>query len=1057
MSKFFIERPVFAIVLAILIMLGGILAIPQLPIDQLPPIAPPSVQVTTMYPGASAETVQNTVVQVVEQQLSGIDHLLYFSATSDDTGTSTITLTFAPGTDPDTAQVQVQNKVQLAEPLLPPQVQQAGVRVTKSTSDLLMFVGFVSADHSMNKYDIANYVASHVEDPLSRINGVGSLNVLGTQYAMRIWLDPVKMNSYLLNPDDVSNALLAQNVQIPGGQVGGTPAVPGQQISATITEETLLRTPTQFGNILLKVNPDGSQVRLRDVARINLGAENFNTDDWYSDANYDNTAATAIGIQLAPGANALQTAAAVRARINQLEPYFPHGLKVVYPNDVTPFIKISIKEVIKTLVEGIALVFLVMYLFLQNVRATLVPSIAVPVVLLGAFGAMYALGFTINTLSMFGLVLAIGLLVDDAIVVVENVERVMQEEGLGPREATIKAMGQLGSALIGVAMVLCAVFVPVAFSGGAVGGIYRQFSLTIVASMLLSVFVALTLSPVLCSILLRPSHGEKRHGFFGWFNRGFNSSRDGYVGGVRAIASKPRRWLVVYGLAIALVALLFVRLPTAFLPDEDQGYIFVQVQTPPGTSQERTVAPLRDITKYLRDNEKATVDASFSIVGTNNAGRGQNQGQVYVKLKDWDLREDPKLSAQALVKRINSRYANYKGAVIFAISPPAIRGLGSASGFDFELEDLGGVGHDALAKARDQLLDLARHDPALVQVHFNGQVDNPTFKVDIDREKAEALGVTPTSIDDTFSTSWASRYVDNFLDTDNRIKKVYVQADAPFRMNPNDLSQLYVRNTAGSMVPFSAFATTHWTWGPPVLQRYNGVESMEIQGDSAPGHSSGDALVEMERLAHQLPPGIGYEWTAASLQQQQSSSQAPLLYGLSILVVFLSLAALYESWSIPLSVVMVVPIGVLGALAATLLSGLTNDVYFQVGLLTTIGLSAKNAILVVEFARERQAEGLTPLQAAIDAAKMRIRPIVMTSMAFALGVLPLVLAHGAGAASEHSIGTGVIGGVLAATFLATFMIPMFYVVVITLAQRFKRPAAPAPAAGTDSAPALEGH
>jgi hydrophobe/amphiphile efflux-1 (HAE1) family protein len=1049
MAKFFIDRPIFAIVIAILIMLAGGLAIGSLPIEQFPPVAPPSVQISTSYPGASATTVQNTVVQVIEQQMSGIDNLIYMSSTSDDTGQSTTTLTFSSGADPNIAQVQVQNKLQLAVPLLPAQVQQSGVKVTKSTNAFLMVIGFVSTDNSMNKYDIGNYIVSNVQDPISRINGVGNLNVFGTQYAMRIWLDPTRLDAYALNPGDVTTALQGQNVQVSGGQIGGTPAVPHQQLSATITESTLLRTPEQFGNILLKVMPDGAQVRLRDVSRIALGAENFNIDN-----KYNGQPASGIGIQLAPNANALNTANAVRARIAELQPFFPHGLKVVYPNDVTPFVKISIEDVVKTLLEGIVLVFLVMYLFLQNVRATLIPSITVPVVLLGTFGVMSALGFTINTLSMFGLVLAIGLLVDDAIVVVENVERVMQEEGLPPLEATRKAMSQISSALIGVAMVLSAVFVPVAFSSGTVGAIYREFSLTIVASMLLSVFVALSLTPALCATLLKPASAEHhaKKGFFGWFNRNFDKGRDQYVTGVRKVAARSGRWLLIYGAIVVAVGLLFTHLPTSFLPNEDQGFIFVQVQTPPGATLERTGVALDDVSNYLLKDEAAMVEATFIVNGNNNAGRGQSQGQLFVRLKDWSERGKPELTAQALSDRIIKRFASYKAAIIFPTSPPPIRGLGSSAGFDFELEDRGGVGHAALSAARDQLLAMAQHDPVLAQVHFIGQADNPTFKVNTDREKASALGVAPTDIDQTFSTAWGSRYVNNFLDTDGRIKKVYLQADAPYRMNPSDLSKLYVRNNAGTMVPFSAFATTEWTYGPPQLQRYNGVEAMEIQGQGAPGQSSGQAMLEMEQLAQKLPAGIGFEWTGTSLQQQQSSSQAPLLYGLSILVVFLSLAALYESWSIPLSVIMVVPIGVLGALAATKLFGLSNDVYFQVGLLTTIGLSAKNAILVVEFARERQAEGVSALKAALEAAHMRIRPIIMTSMAFVLGVLPLALARGAGALSQNAIGTGVIGGMLSATFIATLLIPMFYVVVSNMVGRFsKRKPQPEPAAQEPSA------
>jgi hydrophobe/amphiphile efflux-1 (HAE1) family protein len=1034
MAKFFIDRPIFAIVIAILIMLAGGLAIGKLPIEQFPPVAPPSVQISTSYPGASATTVQDTVVQLIEQQMSGIDNLLYMQSTSDDTGQSTTTLTFASGTDPNIAQVQVQNKLQLAVPQLPTQVQQSGVRVTKSTNAFLMVIGFVSADHSMDKYDIGNYIVSNVQDPISRISGVGNMNVFGTQYAMRIWLDPTRLAAYALNPSDISAALQSQNVQVSGGQIGGNPAVPHQQLSATITEATLLRTPEEFGNILLKVMPDGAQVRLNEVARIVLGAENFNIDN-----KYNGQPASGIGIQLAPGANALNTANLIRARIKELEPFFPHGLQVVYPNDVTPFVQISIEEVIKTLLEGIVLVFLVMYLFLQNIRATLIPSITVPVVLLGTFGAMAALGFTINTLSMFGLVLAIGLLVDDAIVVVENVERVMQEDGLPPLEATRKAMGQISSALIGVAMVLCAVFVPVAFSSGTVGAIYREFSLTIVASMLLSVFVALSLTPALCATLLKPpgaGHHAKK-GFFGWFNRNFDKGRDQYVGGVRKIAAGPLRWLAIYVVLIAVVGLLFMRLPTSFLPNEDQGFLFVQVQTPSGATLERTGRALEDVSNYLLNDEAAMVDATFVVNGNNNAGRGQSQGQLFVRLKDWSQRTKPALTAQALSARIAKRFSSYEDAVIFPSSPPPIRGLGNAAGFDFELEDRGGLGHAALSKARDRLLELANRDPLLSQVHFGGIADNPTFKVNIDREKAAALGVSLADVDQTFSIAWGSRYVNNFLDTDGRIKKVYLQADAPYRMNPDDLHKLYVRNSAGTMVPYSAFATTSWTYGPPQLQRYNGVEAMEIQGDGAAGQSSGQAMLEMEKLAKELPAGIGYEWTGSSLQQQQSSSQAPLLYGLSILVVFLSLAALYESWSIPISVIMVVPIGVLGALAATLLFGLSNDVYFQVGLLTTIGLSAKNAILVVEFARKRQAEGATALEAAFEAAHMRIRPIVMTSMAFVLGVLPLALASGAGAASQKAIGTGVIGGMLSATFVATLMIPMFYVAVSNMFSKRK--------------------
>jgi hydrophobe/amphiphile efflux-1 (HAE1) family protein len=1040
MAKFFIQRPIFAIVLAILIMLAGGLSILTLPIEQYPQIAPPSVQISTTYPGASATTVQDTVVQVIEQRMSGLDHLLYMASVSDDTGQSTTTLTFAPGTDPNIAQVQVQNKLQLATSLLPAAVQQSGIRVTKSNSSFLLVAGFVSTDNSMNKFDIANYVVSNIQDPLSRIDGVGNFNVFGTQYAIRIWLDPHKLDSFALTPLDVTAAVSSQNVQVSGGQLGGAPAVPNQQLTATITEATLLRTPEEFGAILLKVLPDGSQVRLRDVARINLGAESFSVDTKYS-----GQPASGIAIQLATGGNALATATAVRARIAELSKYFPPGLKVVYPNDSTPFIKTSIQEVIKTLFEGIALVFLVMLLFLQNIRATIIPTIAVPVVLLGTFGVMAALGFTINTLSMFGLVLAIGLLVDDAIVVVENVERVMAQEGVSAREATRKAMGQITGALIGAAMVLSAVFVPVAFSSGTVGAIYRQFSLTIVSAMLLSVFVALTLTPALCATILKPpreGHGNKK-GFFGWFNRRFESGRDKYVHGVRHVMARSGRWLVIYGAIIVAVGWLFVHLPTSFLPTEDQGFLFVQVQTPPGATMERTGAVLDDVSNYLLKDESRMVDATFIVNGFNYAGRGQSQGQVFVRLKDWSQRSAADLSAKALIGRISQHFANYKDATIIPVNPPPIQGLGTAAGFDFELEDRGGLGHDKLMQALDQLLSLAKQDPELALVRPNGLPDNPTFKVDMDREKASALGVAVSDVDQTFSIAWGSKYVNNFLDADGRIKRVYVQADAPYRMNPADLDLLYVRNNQGGMAPFSSFAKGSWTYGAPELQRYNGVPAVEIQGQAAPGRSTGQAMAAMERLMKKMPAGIGYEWTGISLQQQQSGSQAPYFYALSILVVFLSLAALYESWSIPLSVIMVVPLGVLGALGATTLFGMSNDVYFQVGLLTTIGLSAKNAILIVEFARELHAKGGTALQAAIEAAHLRMRPIVMTSMAFVLGVLPLALAKGAGSGSQNAIGTGVIGGMLTATFVATFMIPMFYVVVANKLKRAKPASAPA--------------
>ena len=1024
MPRFFIARPIFAIVIAILIMLAGVLSIARLAIEQYPSIAPPSIQVSANYPGASATTVEDTVVQVIEQQMSGVDHLMYLSSTSDDSGRATTTLAFEPGTDPDIAQVQVQNKLQLATPLLPPQVQQSGIRVTKSSAAALLVAAFVSSDPHMTKYDIADYVVSHIQDPVSRVDGVGDLNVFGTQYAMRIWLDPNKLNAFSLMPVDVTSALENQNVQISGGQLGGAPAPASQRLTASITEATLLRTPEQFGRILLKVNPDGSQVRLSDVARIELGAENFNVDD-----KYNGQGAAGIAVQLAAGANALATAEAVRARLAELSKYFPPGMHIEYPYDTTPFVKVSLEEVVKTLLEGIALVFLVMYLFLQNIRATLIPTIAVPVVLLGTFGVLAAAGFTINTLSMFGLVLAIGLLVDDAIVVVENVERLIAEEHLSPRAATSKAMGQITGALLGVAVVLSAVFVPMAFSTGSVGGIYRQFSLTIVAAMALSVFVALSLTPALCSTLLRGEHKRASGGFFAWFNRQFENGRERYVQGARHVIARAGRWLLIYAGMIGVVAIMFLGLPTSFLPDEDQGYVLVQVQGPPGSTQGHTGAALADVSDYLLHQESRMVDAVFQINGFNYAGRGQNQGMLFVHFRDWSLRTSPDLSAQAFIKRVAARFASYGEAIVIPVNPPPIRELGTASGFDLELEDRGGVGHDALIRARDQLLANANKDPSLALVRANGLEDNPTFSIVVDREKASALGVSPSDIDQSFSIAWGSRYVDNFLDTDGRIKKVFVQADEPFRMNPDDLRLHYIRNSAGAMVPISAFATGKWTFGPPKLERYNGVPSVEIQGQAAPGHSTGQAIATMERLAAQLPSGIGYEWTGLSLQEKLSGAQAPLLYAISILVVFLSLAALYESWFIPVAVILVVPLGVIGALAAAFIFGMSNDVYFQVGLLTTIGLSAKNAILIVEFARNLHAEGKSLVDAALEAAHLRLRPILMTSMAFVLGVLPLAIATGPGSASRNAIGTGVIGGMLSATFVATFLIPMFFVVI----------------------------
>ncbi|MGU7816510.1 efflux RND transporter permease subunit [Burkholderia sp. AW49-1] len=1025
MARFFIDRPVFAWVLAIVVMLAGVASIFTLPVAQYPTIAPPAIQITANYPGASAKTLEDTVTQVIEQQMSGLDNFLYMASTSDDSGTATITLTFAPGTSADVAQVQVQNKLSLATPNLPQIVQQLGIRVTKSSGSYLLWIAFTSQDGSLSKDDLTNYVASHVLDPVTRVDGVGQTLLLGSQYAMRVWLDPARLTSLGLTPIDVTAAIRSQNVQVAGGQLGGAPAVPGTALQATVTAAALLRTPEQFGNILLKVNQDGSRVRLKDVARVSLGAENY-----LFDTKYMGKPSATLGIQLASGANALATVDAIQAKLNELSQFFPPGLVVNYQYDTSPFVRTSIEGVVKTLLEGIVLVFLVMYLFLQNLRATIVPTIAVPVVLLGTIAIMSLMGFSINTLSMFGLVLAIGLLVDDAILVVENVERVMAEEGLSAREATRKAMSQLTGALIGTSLVLSAVFVPVAFLGGSVGVIYRQFALTIVSAMVLSVLVALILTPALCATILKPSPPGQRNGFFGWFNRTFDQGRDKYEGGVRHVIRRSGRWLVIYLAVIVAVGLLFARLPKSFLPDEDQGYMIAIVQTPSGSTQETTARTLAHVSDYLLNNEQDIVESTLTINGFSAAGRGQNAGTVFVRLKPFAQRQRPDQTVQALQRRTAAHYASYKDATVIPVNPPAIRELGNASGFAFELMDNAGLGRDALITARDRLLDMASKDPSLERVRPNGLNDTVRYQIDVDREKAEAMGVSTSSIDQTFSIAWASQYVNIFLDADGRIKKVYVQADAPFRMRPEDLGHWYVRNESGGMVPFSSFATGHWTYGASKLERYNGVSSVEILGQASAGMSSGQAMAAMEELAKHLPQGIGHAWTGLSFQESQSGSLAPILYAISILVVFLCLAALYESWSIPFSVLMVVPLGVVGALLAVTLRGLDNDVYFQVGLLTTVGLSAKNAILIVEFARELQlTQKMRPIDAALEAARQRLRPILMTSLTFILGVLPLALGDGAGSASQRAIGTGVIGGMITATFLAIFMIPMFYVKV----------------------------
>jgi multidrug efflux pump len=1033
MSRFFISRPIFAWVIAIIIMLAGALAINVLPVQQYPAIAPPEISINAAYPGASAKTLEDTVTQVIEQKMKGLDHLRYISSTSDSAGYVTITLTFDAGTDPNIAQVQVQNKLQLAVPLLPQEVQQQGIQVTKSTRAFLMVMGFISEDNQMDRYDLTDYVVANIQDMISRVEGVGEVMTFGAQYAMRIWIDPDKLNNFHLTPGDVKQAIRAFNAQVPAGQLGGTPSTEGQQLNAIITAQTLLRTPEQFGEILLRTASDGSTVHLRDVARIELGSESYEAV-----ASYNGKPAAAIALKLATGANALETAKAVRAKMNELSKFFPSGFKVVYPFDTTPFIKISIQEVIKTLVMAIGLVFLVMFLFLQNFRATLIPTIAVPVVLLGTFGVMAACGFSINTLTMFAMVLAIGLLVDDAIVVVENVERVMSEEGLPPREATRKSMEQITGALVGIALVLSAVFVPMAFFGGSTGVIYRQFSITIVSSMVLSVAVALILTPALCATLLKPI--EKGHhftenslfrGFFGWFNRAFTRSSRQYQSIVGRMLGTGMRYLVIYLLIVTAMGYLFMRMPTAYLPDEDQGVLFSQIQLPVGATQERTVRVLNEVRDHFLVEQKEAVESVFTVAGFSFAGRGQNSGLAFVNLKDWSMRKRPDLRVSAVVGKAMSAFSHIRDAMVFAFAPPAVYELGHATGFDFQLQDRSGLGHDKLMEARNQLLGMAARNPVLMAVRPNGQDDTPEFKLDIDQERAGALGLSLSDIHDAISSAWGSAYVNDFIDK-GRTKKVYLQADAKYRMQSEDLDRWYIRNNVGAMVPYSAFATAHWIYGSPRLERYNGFPSLEILGQPAPGRSSGDAMKAMEEIAEKLPAGIGFEWTGLSYQERMSGSQAPALYAVSILVVFLCLAALYESWAIPLSVMLVVPLGVIGALLAAWMRGLPNDVYFQVGLLTTIGLSAKNAVLIVQFAKEQMEHGMKLIEATLEAVRLRLRPILMTSLAFNLGVLPLALSTGAGSGAQNAIGTGVTGGMLSATFLAIFYIPLFFVVVLQL-------------------------
>ena len=1030
MSRFFIDRPIFAWVIAIIMMLAGLLAIKTLPVSQYPSIAPPEISINAVYPGASAQTVQDTVTQIIEQKMNGIDNLAYIASNSDSTGAVTITLTFTAGTDPNMAQVQVQNKLQLATPLLPEVVQRQGIAVTKSTKNFLLIVGLVSDDDSLNRHDLTDYAVSNVQDIISRMQGVGEIQVFGSQNAMRIWVNPDKLHNYKLTTNDVITALESQNAQVSAGQLGGQPAALGQQLNATVTARSLLQTSEQFESIILRTNSDGSSVYMRDVARCEIG-----TEDYAHQTTYNGKPAACMALKLATGANALDTAERVKEKMEELSVFFPAGMKVVYPYDTTPFVKISIEEVVRTLVEAVFLVFIVMFVFLQNIRATLIPTIAVPVVLLGTFGVLAARGFSINTLTMFAMVLAIGLLVDDAIVVVENVERIMSEEGLPPREATIKSMGQITGALWGIALVLSAVFVPMAFFGGATGVIYRQFSITVVSAMILSVLVAMILTPALCATLLKPvakghviAEGGWFSGFFRWFNKWFDRGTHGYQSMVGHMLKKSGRYLVIYGIIVVAMGWFFVKIPTAFLPEEDQGIIFCQVQLPTGATQDRTNKVLEQLEHYFLEEENQAVESVLTVSGFSFAGKGQNMGLGFIRLKDWNLRQAKSLQAPAVVSRAMGKFSTIRDAMTFAFVPPAVMELGNATGFDFQLQDRDGQGHEKLLAARNQLLGMAAQNPALMAVRPNGMDDTPQFNLDIDDVRAGALGVSLSNINSIMSTAWGSSYINDFIQK-GRVKRVYVQADPQARMLPEDIGKWYARNSSGDMVPFSAFSTGRWSYSSPRLERYNGIPAMEIKGQPASGRSSGEAMQEMESMVARLPAGFGFEWTGLSYQERMAGAQTTALYSISLLVVFLCLAALYESWAIPFSVMLVIPLGVIGAVIATTMRGMSNDVYFQIAILTTIGLSAKNAILIVEFAKEQMEHGMGLIEATLEGARLRLRPILMTSMAFFFGVLPLAINKGAGSGAQNAMGTAVNGGMVTATVLAIFFVPVFFVVV----------------------------
>lgn len=1029
MARFFIDRPIFAWVIALVIMLAGILAIRGLPVAQYPNIAPPAISINASYPGASAKTVEDSVTQVIEQKMKGIDGLLYMSSTSDSSGNVSLLLTFKAGTDPDIAQVQVQNKLSLATPLLPEEVQRQGVQVAKSARNFLMVIGFVSEDGSMDNVDIGDYISANVVDIMSRVEGVGEVQVFGSQYAMRIWVDPAKLQNFKITTNDVVSAIRAQNAQVSAGQLGGMPAVVGQEINATVTAQSRLQTAEEFRNIILRTNGDGSSVYIKDVATVELGNENYGII-----ARFNGKPAGGMGVKLASGANALDTAEALKKQLKELEPYFPPGLKTVVPYDTTPFVQLSIKKVVNTLIEAVVLVFLVMFLFLQNWRATLIPTIAVPVVLLGTFAVLSALGYSINTLTMFAMVLAIGLLVDDAIVVVENVERVIHEEHLSPKEATRKSMDEITGALVGIAMVLSAVFIPMAFFGGSTGVIYRQFSVTLVTAMALSVMVAIVLTPALCATILKDSShkqtGDNMLGrFFTWFNRMFDGSNVKTQQVATSMIKNRKKTFLVYFAVIGLMAFLMLRLPSAFLPDEDQGLIFTQIITPTGATTERTLETVKQVENHFMQNEADSVRSIFTVTGFSFAGQGQNMALGFVATHHWDDRPDDSQHVNAIAGRAMGAFSQLRDAMAFAFVPPAVTELGTSTGFNFHLQDRAGLGHEKLLEARNMLLGMASQDSRLMGVRPNGQEDTPQLKVNVDLAKAGALGVSQSEINSTLSTAWGSTYVNDFVDR-GRVKRVYVQGIAESRMNPEDINKWFVRNNNGEMVPFSSFATTEWTYGSPRLERYNGFSSMEIQGMAGQGFSTGDAMAAIEEIVAKLPAGVGIEWTGMSYEERQTGGQAPLLYALSLLIVFLCLAALYESWAIPASVMLVVPMGIVGAVIFATIFGNANDVYFQVALLTTIGLASKNAILIVEFAKDRmENRGMTATDAAIEAVRLRLRPIIMTSLAFIFGVLPLAIASSAGSGAQNALGLGVIGGMLTSAFFAILFVPLLFTTI----------------------------